>query len=51
MLNCKSPSPDRSENPFVPAFGTKDWNDSRNQLPIKKMPQNPKVSQHFQTNQ
>jgi hypothetical protein len=32
------PSPDRRENPFVPVFGAKDWNDSRKQLltkPIK----------------
>jgi hypothetical protein len=24
------PSPDGRENPFLPGFGKKDWNDSRN---------------------
>nr|WP_315222965.1 hypothetical protein [uncultured Flavobacterium sp.] len=24
-MKYKSPSPDRSGNPFVPGFGTKDW--------------------------
>jgi hypothetical protein len=33
-----SPSPDGSGNPFVPGFGTKDWNVQREIAPKKEIP-------------
>jgi hypothetical protein len=48
-LKYKSPSPDRSGNPFVPGFGTKDWSGKQETAPKKQSSSIIIINHHHQS--